>query len=111
MATYVAKKAGLKLFEKHLQRYEPANPLYETYTDKNGRQKRRKVHPCNHRIGRFHTPRIIRLTEIDFLVSSAKPLLVYRSGTPASLSPSKGAPIASTPASIFAASGSGGLSS
>ena len=43
MTTYIAKKAGLKLFEKHLQRYEPTDPLYETYADENGRQRRRKV--------------------------------------------------------------------
>ncbi|KAF9647897.1 hypothetical protein BDM02DRAFT_3116385 [Thelephora ganbajun] len=42
MTTYVINKAGLKLFEQHLKRYEPAHPLYETYTDDNGRQKRRK---------------------------------------------------------------------
>jgi len=42
MATFIAKTAGVKLFEKHLQRYEPADPLYEAYTDENGRQKRRK---------------------------------------------------------------------
>jgi len=38
----IAQKAGLKLFEKHLKQYEPVDPLYETYTDKKGRQKRRK---------------------------------------------------------------------
>jgi len=42
MTSALAKKAGLKLFEKHLQRYEPVDPLYETYTDNKGRQKRRK---------------------------------------------------------------------
>jgi len=42
MTTSVAKWAGSKLFEKHLRGYEPADPLYETYTDDNGRQKRRK---------------------------------------------------------------------
>ena len=41
--TTFAKKAGLKLFTKHLQEYEPTDPLYETYTDNKGRQKRRKV--------------------------------------------------------------------
>jgi len=38
----LAKKAGLKLFEKHLKQYEPVDPLYEAYTDDNGRQRRRK---------------------------------------------------------------------
>ena len=43
MASALAKKTGLKVFEKHLQRYEPVDPLYEIYTDNKGRQKRRKV--------------------------------------------------------------------
>ncbi|KAF9801119.1 hypothetical protein IEO21_10202 [Rhodonia placenta] len=34
--------SGKKLFEKHLHQYSPADPLYETYTDKRGRQRRRK---------------------------------------------------------------------
>jgi len=42
MATSVAKWAGRKVFEKHLKHYEPTDPVYETYTDDNGRQKRRK---------------------------------------------------------------------
>ena len=61
MTSTIARKAGLKLFEKHLQRYEPVDPLYETYTDANGRQKRRKVRPSYHRTGWFHT-RSIKLT-------------------------------------------------
>ena len=39
-----AIKAGRKVFERNLKQYEPADPLYETYTDKKGRQRRRKVH-------------------------------------------------------------------
>ncbi|KIM39371.1 hypothetical protein M413DRAFT_447300 [Hebeloma cylindrosporum] len=35
-------KAGKKLFEKHLERYAPADPLYEFYTNDKGKQKRRK---------------------------------------------------------------------
>jgi len=42
MASDFAIKAGRKLFEKHLHQYEPADPLYETYTDKHGRERRRK---------------------------------------------------------------------
>ena len=42
MSSY-AKNATLKIFEKHLQQYAPEDPLYEVYTDNNGRQKRRKV--------------------------------------------------------------------
>jgi len=69
MATFIAKKAGAKLFEKHLQRYEPVDPLYETYTDENGRQKRRKVHPSYRRIRWFYI-RIIKLTT-EFILSPA----------------------------------------
>lgn len=39
----IARSAGKKLFERHLQNYEPKDPLYETYTDNKGRQRRRKV--------------------------------------------------------------------
>ncbi|KAF9007518.1 hypothetical protein BDQ17DRAFT_1398387 [Cyathus striatus] len=35
-------KAGKKLFAKNLEQYAPQDPLYETYTDKKGKQKRRK---------------------------------------------------------------------
>ncbi|GLB44882.1 putative protein with domain of unknown function (DUF4112) [Lyophyllum shimeji] len=35
-------KAGKKLFERHLEQYAPADPLYEFYTDAKGKQKRRK---------------------------------------------------------------------
>jgi len=42
MTSTIARKAGLTLFEKHLKNYEPADPLYETYTDNKGRTKRRK---------------------------------------------------------------------
>jgi len=36
-------KAGKTLFEKHLEKYSPADPLYEYYTNDKGKQKRRKV--------------------------------------------------------------------
>ena len=39
----LARSAGRKLFERNLKDYEPQDPLYETYTDKKGRQRRRKV--------------------------------------------------------------------
>jgi len=42
MASALAQKAGLGIFEKHLKNYEPADPLYETYVDKKGKTKRRK---------------------------------------------------------------------
>ncbi|KAF8327594.1 uncharacterized protein EI90DRAFT_3067341 [Cantharellus anzutake] len=42
MASAMAKKAGVGLFAKHIAQYEPANPLYDTYTDSKGKVKRRK---------------------------------------------------------------------
>jgi hypothetical protein len=48
MASGLARKAGLKLFEKHLEQYTPADPLYEEYTDEKGKKKRRKVYLCPH---------------------------------------------------------------
>jgi len=42
MTSALAKKAGLKLFEKHLEQYTPADPYYEEYTDKKGKVKKRK---------------------------------------------------------------------
>ncbi|KZT07584.1 uncharacterized protein LAESUDRAFT_724533 [Laetiporus sulphureus 93-53] len=42
MTSDFATSIGRKLFEKHLQNYTPEDPLYETYTDKRGRQRRRK---------------------------------------------------------------------
>jgi len=35
--------AGQKLFAQHMEKYAPADPLYEHYTDPQGVQKRRKV--------------------------------------------------------------------
>ncbi|THH09282.1 hypothetical protein EW145_g2131 [Phellinidium pouzarii] len=42
MTSNFARKAGLKLFQEHLHKYEPEDPVYETYTDKRGKQKQRK---------------------------------------------------------------------
>ena len=38
-----AFQAGRKVFERNLRQYQPSDPLYETYTDKKGRERRRKV--------------------------------------------------------------------
>ncbi|CAE6406253.1 unnamed protein product [Rhizoctonia solani] len=38
----LAKKAGMKVFERHLENYSPSDPLYEEYTDESGKKKRRK---------------------------------------------------------------------
>jgi hypothetical protein len=42
-AEKAAKKAGMAVFAKHMENYEPADPYYEVYVDKKGREKRRKV--------------------------------------------------------------------
>ncbi|THH29423.1 hypothetical protein EUX98_g4753 [Antrodiella citrinella] len=42
MGSDLAIKAGRKLFAKNLENYTPVDPLYETYTDKKGKQRRRK---------------------------------------------------------------------
>lgn len=42
MTSEMAKKVGLKLFEKHLDQYTPADPLYEEYTNEKGKKKRRR---------------------------------------------------------------------
>ncbi|KAJ3741494.1 hypothetical protein DFH05DRAFT_350600 [Lentinula detonsa] len=34
--------AGKKLFERHLQQYAPTDPMYETYVDAKGRERRRR---------------------------------------------------------------------
>lgn len=104
----VARMAGLKLFEKHLKQYEPVDPLYETYTDNKGRQKRRKVRRIPATIGSFHLP--YHQTDWKFIVASVKSLLVYQNGTRASSNPSRGALITSTPVSISAVSDSDGRS-
>lgn len=43
MSSGLAISAGRKLFERNLDQYAPADPLYETYVDKKGRERRRKV--------------------------------------------------------------------
>jgi hypothetical protein len=43
MTSMLAKKAGMKLFSQNIQQYTPVDPLYETYVDDRGRERRRKV--------------------------------------------------------------------
>lgn len=43
MTSKLAQKAGLKLFEQHVNKYSPEDPVYETYIDKNGKERKRKV--------------------------------------------------------------------
>ncbi|KAI0707392.1 hypothetical protein C8Q76DRAFT_749031 [Earliella scabrosa] len=38
----IARAASRKVFERNLQNYEPKDPLYETYVDSKGRERRRK---------------------------------------------------------------------
>lgn len=42
MTSKLAKKAGEKLFQKQLSSYTPVDPLYETYVDDRGKERRRK---------------------------------------------------------------------
>ncbi|KAI6112253.1 hypothetical protein EDD16DRAFT_1603804 [Pisolithus croceorrhizus] len=42
MSSSYMQNIGTKLFAKHIQQYTPEDPMYETYTDERGRQKRRK---------------------------------------------------------------------
>ncbi|TFK50228.1 hypothetical protein OE88DRAFT_1611224, partial [Heliocybe sulcata] len=37
-----AQTYGKKLFQKHLEQYQPSDPLYEYYTNDRGKQKKRK---------------------------------------------------------------------
>jgi len=41
MSSFI-EATGKKLFAKHLEKYTPEDPLYEFYTNKHGKQKRRK---------------------------------------------------------------------
>ncbi|KAJ7704327.1 hypothetical protein B0H17DRAFT_1039281 [Mycena rosella] len=47
MSNALLGKAGKALFEKHLQQYTPADPMYEEYTDARGKKRRRRVSPSN----------------------------------------------------------------
>ncbi|KAJ7628525.1 hypothetical protein FB45DRAFT_794367 [Roridomyces roridus] len=38
----ILDRAGKALFEKHLQQYSPADPMYEEYTDARGKKRRRR---------------------------------------------------------------------
>ncbi|KAK7042382.1 hypothetical protein R3P38DRAFT_2890180 [Favolaschia claudopus] len=42
MSSQLLNKAGKALFEKHLQQYSPADPMYEEVTDARGRKKRKR---------------------------------------------------------------------
>ncbi|TFK98193.1 hypothetical protein BDV98DRAFT_573225 [Pterulicium gracile] len=42
MASLLIGKAGKKLFEKHLEQYAPADPVYEYFTSEDGKEKRRR---------------------------------------------------------------------
>jgi hypothetical protein len=53
MSSFV-EATGKKLFAKHLEKYTPEDPLYEFYTNKHGKQKRRKV---NCPLFKIHLPK------------------------------------------------------
>lgn len=56
MTQKLAREVGLKLFKDHLEQYQPVDPLYETYTDNKGRQKRRKVRNTSATVESFQPP-------------------------------------------------------
>lgn len=74
MTSKLAQKVGLKLFDKHLAQYTPADPLYETYTDNRGKERRRKV--CQAFVGVLHLGRA--LIELSILMYSES----FRLGCP-----------------------------
>jgi hypothetical protein len=43
MSSKLLNKAGKALFEKHLDKYTPADPMYEEYVDAKGKKRRRRV--------------------------------------------------------------------
>lgn len=43
MASMVLAQAGARLFHKNIPGYAPPDPIYETYMDKDGEEKTRKV--------------------------------------------------------------------
>ena len=40
---FLATKAAKRVIEQHAKQFEPQDPFYEFWTDKNGNKKRRKV--------------------------------------------------------------------
>ncbi|KAJ7130187.1 hypothetical protein C8R44DRAFT_731750 [Mycena epipterygia] len=42
MSNALLNKAGKALFERHLEQYTPADPMYEEYTDNRGKKRRRR---------------------------------------------------------------------
>ncbi|KAF5393151.1 hypothetical protein D9757_001329 [Collybiopsis confluens] len=40
---HILNSAGKKLFERHLEQYAPVDPLYEYYTDRKGKQRRKRA--------------------------------------------------------------------
>ena len=43
MASMFLAQAGAKLFNRNIPGYAPPDPVYETYMDKDGEEKTRKV--------------------------------------------------------------------
>ena len=43
MTSTILNKAGKKLFEAHMEKYAPADPLYEYYIDDRGKKRKRRV--------------------------------------------------------------------
>lgn len=116
MATKLAQKAGLAVFEKHMENYRPADPYYEVYVDKKGREKRRRVsRGTDGARGAGHwalrTGHCALLCMLTMAVTpSVIYLLDYQSETQRSSRVSTDAPTTSTKASTFVVCALGGLS-
>ena len=98
--SFLVQRTGKKLFEQHLDQYTPKDPLYESYTDKNGKSKRRKV-----------TSSLPPSPLLAYTPLSAPPPQASQNATSRSSTPSKNVHITSTNLSLAAASASAGLSS
>jgi len=99
----LAKKAGLAVFAKHMDDYKPADPYYEVYIDKKGREKRRRV---SRAVGSNRT-------DADYLLGSTNSVIFrldYQSETPRSSRVSTDGPITLTKASTFVVCALGGPS-
>lgn len=85
--------AGKKLFERHLQQYAPTDPMYESYVDAKGKERRRRVS-----ISPILTP-----SRLSLLVFSVQFHLAYLLGTQKSLNLSNVVHTTSTKDSLYVA--------
>jgi hypothetical protein len=75
MASMFLAQAGAKLFHKNIPGYALPDPVYETYMDKDGEEKTRKVWPD---LLRLHP----RLAEQGFVAPERYPCRLVQAGHP-----------------------------